>query len=162
MDSTNEPIEAHRKTIGDALQVATRLGDGDIKRSSSATNVETRIARQIAIRDFAGAFDSLELARQNDAVSMSRLRLLEAHIAIGRDDLERAYSILIESLPDVRFAPQQHDLLAAVMLRTSRYAQAAAVYRALLTIDPTQCTLVGRIRGDAGETRTPRRVDRGL
>ena len=57
-------------------------------------------------------------------------------MAIGRGDLERAYAILLESLPDVRIATQQHDLLAAVMVRTSRYAEAAAIYRALLTVDP--------------------------
>jgi hypothetical protein len=107
-----------------------------VKRASAVSAARAHIARQISARDFGGALESLEQARQDDAGAANQLRLLEAHVAIGRGDLERAYAILLESLPDVRVATQQHDLLAAVMVRTSRYAEAAAIYRALLTLDP--------------------------
>ena len=107
-----------------------------VKRSSAVSAARAHIAQQISARDFGGALKSLERARQDGAGAANQLRLLEAHVAIGRGDLEHAYAILLESLPDVRVATQQHDLLAAVMVRTSRYAQAAAIYRALLTVDP--------------------------
>lgn len=107
-----------------------------VKRASAVSAARAHIARQISARDFGGALESLEQARQDDAGAANQLRLLEAHVAIGRGDLERAYAILLESLPDVRVATQQHDLLAAVMVRTSRYAEAAAIYRALLSVDP--------------------------
>jgi tetratricopeptide (TPR) repeat protein len=107
-----------------------------VKRASAVSAARAHIARQISARDFGGALESLEQARKDDAGAANQLRLLEAHVAIGRGDLERAYAILLESLPDVRVATQQHDLLAAVMVRTSRYAEAAAIYRALLSVDP--------------------------
>jgi hypothetical protein len=107
-----------------------------VKRSSAVSAARTHIAQQISARDFGGALESLERARQDDAGAANQLRLLEAHVAIGRGDFEHAYAILLEALPDVRVATQQHDLLAAVMVRTSRFADAAVIYRALLTVDP--------------------------
>lgn len=108
-----------------------------VKRSSSTATIEARVARKIASRDFSGAMEALATVRAENPKTTQQTRLLEAHVAIGQGDSERAYTILLEALPDIRIATQQHDLLAAVMLRTSRYAEAATVYRALLTVDPT-------------------------
>ena len=135
-EPTNEATKAPKRIVVTAVEDRPVVADVAIRKSSSLSVVEVQIARQIAARDFTGALDALERAHRDNPGSASRLRLLEAHIAVGRGDPERAYSILLESLPDVRVAPQQHDLLAAVMLRTSRYAEAAAIYRALLTVDP--------------------------
>ena len=136
---TNEQIEPPTVTPARSPKIDAVAQEVDVKRSSAVSAAQAHIARQISARDFGGAIESLEQARQDDddAGATNQLRLLEAHVAIGRGDLEHAYSILLEALPDVRVAPQQHDLLAAVMVRTSRYTQAAAIYRALLTVDPT-------------------------
>jgi Flp pilus assembly protein TadD len=63
--------------------------------------------------------------------------MLDARVAIGQGDYERAYTTLLEGLPDIQVSTHQHDLLAAVMVRTSRYAEAAAVYRGLLALNST-------------------------
>jgi hypothetical protein len=131
----NDRIEAPQAVPVHSPKVVA-ADEAAVKRSSGISTVRAHIAQQISARDFGGALESLELARQDDSGAANQLRLLEAHVAIGRGDLERAYSILLEALPDVRISTQQHDLLAAVMVRTSRYAEAAAVYRALLTVDP--------------------------
>jgi len=124
-----------------------------VKRSSSLSESEVEIGRRVAVRDFEGAIEALAQARAENPNSGHRLRLLDARIAIGQGELERAYSTLLESLPDVRVSTQQHDLLAAVMLRTSRYAEAAAVYRALLSVDPAN------VRWWAGYAVTQEKLD---
>lgn len=132
----NEAIASHGTAVSETPKTIAVADQAAVKRSSAVSAAELRIAQQIAAREFDAAFESLELARRGDPGATGQLKVLEGHIAIGRGDLEHAYVILIESLPDVRVATQQHDLLAAVMVRTSRYAEAAAVYRALLTVDP--------------------------
>lgn len=132
----NDQVEAPKAAPASSPKTFAAAAAAAVKRSSAVSSSRAHIAQQISERDFGGALESLEQARQNDAGAANQLRLLEAHVAIGRGDLEHAYSILLEALPDVRVATQQHDLLAAVMVRTSRYAQAAAIYRALLSVDP--------------------------
>lgn len=132
----NETLEAPKETAAVNAKTTATADEVEVKRSSAVSAAEAHIAGRIAARDFDGALESLENARREATSATNSLRLLEAHVAIGRGDLEHAYAILLESLPDVRVAAQQHDLLAAVMVRTSRYADAAAIYRALLTVDP--------------------------
>jgi hypothetical protein len=108
-----------------------------VKDTSEVSGVEVQVVRRIAVRDFSGAIAMIGEARAENPKAVSRLRVLEAHVAIGQGDYERAYALLLEGLPDMHVSTQQHDLLAAVMVRTSRYAEAAAVYRALLTLDST-------------------------
>jgi hypothetical protein len=108
-----------------------------VKDTSEVSGVEVQVVRRIAVRDFSGAIAMIGEARAENPKAVYRLRVLEAHVAIGQGDYERAYAVLLEGLPDMHVSTQQHDLLAAVMVRTSRYAEAAAVYRALLTLDST-------------------------
>jgi hypothetical protein len=134
--AANEQAEAPKATPVRTPTTVAAVDNAEVKRSSAVSAARVHIAQQISARDFGGALQSLEQARQDDTGAANQLRLLEAHVAIGRGDLEHAYAILLEALPDVRISTQQHDLLAAVMVRTSRYAEAAAIYRALLTVDP--------------------------
>jgi hypothetical protein len=150
VDEQTEPLKV---TPTHTPKIDAAADEAAVKRSSAVSAARARIAQQISARDFGGALESLEQARQDEAGAANQLRLLEAHVAIGRGDLEHAYSILLESLPDVRVATQQHDLLAAVMVRTSRYAEAAAIYRALLTVDPANA------RWWAGYAVTQERLD---
>ena len=131
--TANVVTEARKTKLAN---VESESNTPDVKKSSPLSAAQAEIGRRIALRDFVGALDALAIARAESPKSIDQLRLLEAHIAIGQGDPERAYTILLESLPDVRVSTQQHDLLAAVMLRTSRYTEAAAIYRALLTLDP--------------------------
>ncbi len=108
-----------------------------VKNASEGTDLEVQVARRIAVRDFSGAIAMIDGARADNPKAVSRLRVLDAHVAVGQGDYECAYALLLEGLPDIHVSTQQHDLLAAVMVRTSRYAEAAAVYRALLTLDST-------------------------
>ena len=132
-----------RTTTGRAASVAsykpapTREATPVVKNISEVTDVEVRVARRIAVRDLGGAIAMIDEARAENPKAVSRLRVLDAHVAIGQGDYERAYALLLEGLPDIHVSTQQHDLLAAAMVLTSRYAEAAAVYRALLTLDST-------------------------
>ena len=105
------------------------------KTASSIAAVEMQVTRHIEAGDFAGAIDTIARTRAAAPEAAAQLRLLEARVAIGQDDPERAYNLLLEALPDIRSATAHYDLLAAVMLRTSRYAESAKVYRALLALD---------------------------
>ena len=106
------------------------------KAPSIVTRTEWLVTQQIASGDLTAAAASIETARTTVPAANARLRLLDARLAIARGDYERAYAQLLESLPDVRTTTEQHDLLAATMLRTKRFAESAAVYRALLSVDP--------------------------
>jgi len=106
-----------------------------IKTASSIGAVEMQVTRQIEAGNFAGAFDTIARTRLAAPEAAAQLRLLEARVAIGQNDPERAYNLLLEALPDIRDATAHYDLLAAVMLRTSRFAESAKVYRALLAVD---------------------------
>jgi MSHA biogenesis protein MshN len=132
-DSRPAPVAKPRVA---ATTSAATVATVPMKRASTINAAQSEIAQRIASGDIAGAQEVLVRARQESPAATGTLRLLEAHIAIGAGDSERAYALLLEDLPDVRTSTQQHDLLAAVMLRTSRYSEAAAVYRALLTVDP--------------------------
>ena len=156
--ATPAPIVANEQTEPPKVtshlpQIDPAAEEEAVKRSSAVSAARVHIAQQISARDFVGALESLERARQDEAGGANQLRLLEAHVAIGRGDLEHAYSILLEALPDVRVTTHQHDLLAAVMVRTSRYAEAAAIYRALLAVDPANA------RWWAGYAVTQERLD---
>lgn len=129
----SDPAEARVK---DVRPTRTAAGQIAMKSASDVAAAEALVAQRIAVRDFAGAIEVVDRVRAENPNASNQLRLLDAHLAIGQGDTERAYAILLESLPDIRMSPRQHDLLAAVMVRTSRYAEAAAVYRALLTFDP--------------------------
>jgi hypothetical protein len=106
-----------------------------IRTASSIAAVELQVARYIEASDFAGAIDIIVRARVEVPAAAAQLRLLEARVAISRNDPERAYSLLLDGLPDIRDATAHYDLLAAVMLQTSRFAESAKVYRALLAVD---------------------------
>ncbi len=108
-----------------------------VKSASDVADTEQRVAQRIAVRDFSDAVALIERARAENPQAVSQLRMLDARVAIGQGDYERAYTTLLEGLPDVRVSTHQHDLLAAVMVRTSRYAEAAAVYRGLLALNAT-------------------------
>lgn len=108
-----------------------------VKNASDVADAEQHVTRRIEARDFAGAVALIEQARTDNPHAVSRLRMLDARVAIGRSDYERAYTTLLEGLPDIHVSTHQHDLLAAVMVRTSRYAEAAAVYRGLLALNST-------------------------
>lgn len=106
-----------------------------IRTASSIVAVEVQVARHLEVGDFDGAIDLIARTRVAIPEAVAQLRLLEARVAIGQNDPERAYNVLLEALPDIRSATAHYDLLAAVMLRTSRYAESAKVYRALLALD---------------------------
>jgi hypothetical protein len=105
------------------------------KAPSAIAETERAVAEQLARREFDAALASIERARAQSPDGDSRLRLLDARVAIARGDFERAYAQLLERLPDVRATTEQHDLLAAAMLRTGRFSESASVYRALLSVD---------------------------
>jgi hypothetical protein len=108
-----------------------------VKSASDVAVAERQVARRIEMRDFEGAVVLIEQARAGNPRAISQLRMLDARVAIGQGDYERAYTTLLEGLPDIQVSTHQHDLLAAVMVRTSRYAEAAAVYRGLLALNST-------------------------
>lgn len=108
-----------------------------VKSASDVAGTEQSVAQRIATRDFAGAFELIERARAENPQAIAQLRLLDARVAIGQGDYERAYTTLLEGLPDIRVSTDQYDLLAVAMVRTSRYAEAAAVYRGLLALNST-------------------------
>ncbi len=122
--------------IASARPARAQVEQTAIKNTSDVATAEVQVGQRIAARDFAGAMEIIELTRAENPNAVSQLRMLDAYLAIGQGDAERAYTLLLESLPDVRMTTRQHDLLAAVMVRTSRYAEAAVVYKALLTVDP--------------------------
>lgn len=131
--SANEDTEAR---ANDAHRLQADVEPFSIKSTSDIASAEVQVGRRIAAHDFTGAIEVINGARADNPNAVDQLRLLDAHVAIGQGDAERAYAILLEALPDIRSSSHQHDLLAAVMVRTSRYMEAAAVYRALLTVDP--------------------------
>ena len=106
------------------------------KAPSVVARTERLVTQQIASGDLAAAAVSIETARTTVPEANARLRLLDARLAIARGDYERAYAQLLENLPDVRTTTEQHDLLAAAMLHTKRFAESATIYRALLSVDP--------------------------
>jgi len=106
------------------------------KAPSVVAQTERLVTRLIESGDLAAATASIETARSSVPEANARLRLLDARVAIARGDYERACAQLLENLPDVRTSTEQHDLLAAAMLRTKRFAESATVYRALLSVDP--------------------------
>jgi hypothetical protein len=108
-----------------------------VKSASDVADTEQRVAQRIATRDFAGAVVLIEQARTDNPQAVSQLSMLDARVSIGQGDYERAYTTLLEGLPDIHVSTHQHDLLAAVMVRTSRYAEAAVVYRGLLALNST-------------------------
>ena len=114
--------------------IALPIG-ADAKTSSAVAQTERRVAEQIAKGEFDAAVASIEAARASVADGNPRLRLLDARVAMARGDPERACAQLLANLPDVRVSTEQHDLLAAAMLRAGRFAESAAVYRALLSVD---------------------------
>jgi hypothetical protein len=130
--STNDISEVRTGPVRSSQPVEPTAG----KNTSDVATAEVQVGRRIAARDFAGAIEIIDRVRAENPRATGQLRMLDAHLAIGQGDAERAYTLLLEALPDIRVSTQQHDLLAAVMVRTSRYAEAAAVYRALLTVDP--------------------------
>jgi hypothetical protein len=131
---TNDRAEAQTVAADQAQPAAAPIA---VKNASNVAVAEALVARRIAARDFAGAIETIEQARVDNPNAAPQLRLLDAHVAIGEGDFERAYSILLEALPDIQVSTRQHDLLAAVMLRTARFPEAATIYRALLTMDPS-------------------------
>lgn len=81
--------------------------------------------------------ERVELVRveRQEREDVGRTAKREARAAIERGDDENAYRILSaverRSVPD----QQHYDLLAAVMVRTARFSEAADVYAALITGD---------------------------
>lgn len=108
-----------------------------VKSTSDVADTEQRVAQRIVMRDFSDAVALIERARAENPQAVSQLRMLDARVAIGQGDYESAYTTLLEGLPDIHVSTDQHDLLAAVMVRTSRYAEAATVYRGLLALNST-------------------------
>jgi hypothetical protein len=106
------------------------------KAVSLIAEAERHVASQIASGELDAATASIERARASIPDGNARLRLLDARVAMARGDFERAYTQLLESLPDIRKTTEQHELLAAAMLRTGRFAESATVYGALLRVDP--------------------------
>jgi hypothetical protein len=106
-----------------------------IRTASSMVAAQVQVARHIEAGDFVGAIDAIARTRVEMPEAAAQLRLLEARVAILQNDPERAYHLLLDGLPDIREATAHYDLLAAMMLRTSRFAESAKVYRALLAVD---------------------------
>jgi len=127
--SKDAPKEAPGREVSETAPI--------VKSASDVADAELRVAQRIEVRDFAGAAVLIEQARAENPQAVSQLRMLDARVAIGQSDYERAYATLLQDLPDVHVSTHQHDLLAAVMVRTSRYAEAAAVYRGLLALNST-------------------------
>jgi tetratricopeptide (TPR) repeat protein len=136
--ATHRTTRAHRTASASRAPqppVVPPVREADVKVTSAVAQTEQRVAGLIAERRFDAAAASIDAARSSDADTNVRLRLLDARVAIARGDFERACSQLLANLPDVRISTEQHDLLAVAMLRTGRFAESAAVYRALLSVD---------------------------